>query len=79
MTDKRDLLEQYYAEHPEWNQRRFQLVKDFTLAGFQAKALAEGAKSHKAYFSIDPVKVNKMKEEADKFLGTFNPEIAELL
>lgn len=79
MVDKKELLEKYYAEHPEWNQHRFQLVKDFTLADFQAKALTKAGKPMKAYFRIETAEVNKMKEEADKFLAAFNPEIAELL
>lgn len=78
MIDKKELLEKYYAEHPEWNQHRFQLVKDFTLAEFQAKSLREAEAGWKAIINIETSRVNRMKEEADKFLAAFNPEIAEL-
>ena len=79
MIDKVELLEKYYADHPEWNQHRFQLVKEFTLADFQAKALREAEAGRKVIFKVETSRVSRMKEEADKFLAAFNPEIAELL
>lgn len=65
-------LNEYYTNNPEWEKRRFELIKGFAIAQYQASAIE---KKGAAYIGLE----YRLCKEADKVLATINPEIAELI
>ena len=65
-------LEEYYTENPTWEQRRFELVKDFAVVNYQHK-LQNGRAS------ISPYSHERFISMADKILSAINPTIKELI
>lgn len=70
MIEKKELLEKYYAEHPEWEQRRFELIKGFAIAQLNASMVSKNS-GH--------VNTLILKGNADKVLALINNEIDKII
>ena len=71
MIDNVEQLEKYYAEHPEWEQRRFSVIKH--LAGAQLLAtLTEGRTG-----PINYKQVSRLIKSADEIICAINPDLRD--
>ena len=77
--DKKELLEKYYREHPEWEQRRYEVFKDLVAAQYCASAVTAALHNKKAHYVGQIGDLELKKRDADKTLALLNPEIADLL
>lgn len=69
--ETKEALRVYYRSHPEWEQRRFELVKGFAISQHHAVVKKDN------FHCIDDIDV--MVRLADEVLGSINEEIAEIL
>lgn len=79
MIDKKELLEKYYSEHPEWEQRRYEVLKSLAAANYCASAITGALHNKKPNYAGHLGDFELLKRDADKTLATLNPEIADSL
>lgn len=72
MVDKIEILEKYYAEHPEWEQRRFSIIKQ--LAGAQLLANRTEGKTG----SISYNQAQKLIRSADEIICAINKDLRDI-
>lgn len=73
MTDKKELIEKYYAEHPEWEQRRFSIIKQ--LAGAQLLAIRTEGKTG----SISYNQTKTLIKSADEIICAINKDLRNII
>lgn len=67
----KEALRVYYNSHPEWEQRRFELIKGFAITEDHAHMV-----KNDFHYIHD---LNELLNLADKVLSSINTEIAEIL
>ena len=78
MSDKLELLKRYYAEHPEWEKRRYEVLKDLVAAKYCASAITRALHNDRQDYMGKIGDLQLIKKEVDKTLASINPEIEEL-
>lgn len=79
MSDKLELLKRYYAEHPEWEKRRYEVLKDLVAAKYCASAITRALHNDRQDYMGKIGDLQLIKKEVDKTLASINPEIEEIL
>ncbi len=68
-------LRNYYAKNPEWEKRRFELIKGFAFAQYQFSSTKHGTAASVGL----PSSISKLCKQADLVLAAINEDIKNLL